>query len=78
MRERDTTYYFRYSEALAERFHSGVLEELPDYDHFVVWKQTPEQHCVIPVFRVCLSGYGYALRAERLTRHDRRQYTPEG
>ena len=42
MRERDTTYYSRYSEALAERFHSGVLEELQEYDHFVTWKRTPE------------------------------------
>lgn len=42
MRERDAFYYARYVEALAERFSHGILEELQDYDHFVVWKQTAE------------------------------------
>ena len=42
MREQDAAYYSRYAEALAERFSHGVLEELQEYDHFVVWKKTPD------------------------------------
>jgi len=42
MKEHDAAYYSRYAEALAERFSRGILEELQEYDHFVVWKKTPE------------------------------------
>ena len=42
MREQDAAYYSRYAEALAERFSHGFLEELQEYDHFVVWKKTAE------------------------------------
>jgi primase-polymerase (primpol)-like protein len=42
MRERDQGYYLQYAEALEHRFSHGVLEELQEYDHFVVWKKTAE------------------------------------
>ncbi len=42
MRERDQGYYLQYAEALEHRFSYGVLEELQEYDHFVVWKKTLE------------------------------------
>ena len=42
MREQNAAYYSRYAEALAERFSHGVLEDLQAYNHFVVWKKTPE------------------------------------
>src|SRR5260370_13663859 len=42
MRERDQGYYLQYAEALEHRFSHGVLEELQEYDHFVVWRKTPE------------------------------------
>jgi putative DNA primase/helicase len=42
MREQYAAYYSRYAEALAERFSHGILKELQAYNHFVVWKKTPE------------------------------------
>jgi len=42
MKEYDAGYYSRYADALAERFSHGALEALQEYDHFVVWKKTPD------------------------------------
>ena len=42
MREKHAQYYSRYAEALAERFSHGVLKEFQAYNHFVVWKKTPD------------------------------------
>jgi primase-polymerase (primpol)-like protein len=42
MREQQIRYYAKYAEALTERFAHAVLKELQTYNHFVVWKKTPE------------------------------------